>query len=152
MEKFSNGVNSKELDTKDLEILKTLYTTPSNPSSFSSAKNLYFYAKKLIPKLTFHQVKSFLHDQNTYTSFFKANYKFPRRKVELGSEIDYCWGVDVAFELALASNNSGYKYFLLCIDLTTKKIWTFPTKTKLASDMRDAFREIVAQNHGKPPR
>ena len=145
--KFSNGASSK-----DLEILKSLYTTPSKPSSFSSAKNLYFYAKKLIPNLTLHQVKLFLNDQHTYTSFFKANYRFPRRKVELGSEIDYCWGVDVAFELALSSNNSGYKYFLLCIDLSSKKIWTYPTKTKLASDMHSAFREIVAQNDGKPPR
>ena len=89
MEKNLNGANSKDLNTKDLDILKSLYTSPSNPSSFSSAKNLYFYAKKLIPKLTLQQVKSFLHDQNTYTSFFKANYRFPRRKVELGSEIDY---------------------------------------------------------------
>ena len=144
---YSSGLNSN-----DISILKTLYTSPENPASFSSAKTLYFFGKKLIPHLTHDQVKNFLTLQNTYTSFKKANYKFPRRKVELGSELDFCWAIDLAFELGLSGNNSNFKYFLLAIDVSSKFVWTVPTKSKLASDIQSAFREIVAQNHGKAPR
>ena len=145
-------LNGQNLNNDEISKLKSLYLDPTNPAGFSSARNLYLYAKKLIPRLTYHQVKSFLTNQHTYTSFRKANYKFARRKVELGTEIDDTWAVDVAFELGLSGSNSSYKYFLLCIDITTKFIWTYPTKTKLASEMQNAFREIVAQNHGKAPR
>ena len=147
-----NHLNGPNLSSNDVTILKSLYLDPSHPAGFSSAKNLYFYAKKLIPHLTHQLVKTFLTKEHTYSSFKKANYKFDRRKVELGTQIDDIWGVDVAFELALANSNSNYRYFLLCIDISTKYIWTFPTKTKLATEMQHAFREIVAENHGKAPR
>ena len=105
------------------EILNLLYTDPSKPSSFSSAANLYYYAKKIVPKITLRDVGDFLTRSKTWTSFKKRPKRhFPRRMV-FTSYVDETWQIDTAFMISLKQFNSGVQYLLVCLDAFSRYLY-----------------------------
>ena len=43
----------------------------------------------------------------------------------------------------------GYRYLLVLIDTTSRKVWMYPTKTKSADEVKKAFDQFVSDVHGK---
>lgn len=144
---LEDGQNSRKYD----EVLSSLYTDPTKPSSFSSVYNLYYYAKKILPKITLKNVRDFLTRSKTWTTFKKPYKKnFPRRMVFTGY-VDETWQIDTAFMLSLKSQNSGVQYLLFCLDQFSKFLYVRPLKSKKNEEVINVFRSIVAENDGKAP-
>lgn len=127
-----------------------MYFDPSKPSGFSSAKVLYQYAKKVLPGIKFKDVQSFLERSNTYTSFKNKKQKFKRRVIERGY-VDSCWAIDTMFFLSISAQNGGYSSCLVCLDIFSMYVWAKPTRTKQEKEMGNAFKSIIAENHGVAP-
>ena len=68
-------------DDQTLQILETLYLSPSRPSSLGGINRLWREAKKLIPGLKREAVRSYLQTQYAYTQHKPAIKKFKKRKV-----------------------------------------------------------------------
>ena len=142
------GQNSEK---KYDEILNLLYTDPSKPSSFSSAGNLYYYAKKIVPEITFKDVGNFLTRSKTWTSFKKRPKRhFPRRMV-FTSYVDETWQIDTAFMISLKQFNSGVQYLLVCLDAFSRYLYIRCLKSKKNEEVLEAFRSIISENNGKSP-
>jgi len=87
-------------------------------------------------------VKRFLADQYSYTLHRPARKHFQRNSTRV-SGIDQQWQVDLADMQALSRANHGIKYLMTCIDVFSKYAWVIPVKSKSASEITEAFRNLL---------
>lgn len=130
-----------QLGSSQVEILKRIYYTPSNPGAFSSVAKLFNEAKKEIPTLTLDNVKDWLKSQITYTLHRSARRKFSRNRI-IVSKIDEQWEADLVEMQEFSTKNSGYKYILTVIDCFSKFAWAQPLKNKTGKSIHDAFAKL----------
>ena len=107
----------KELDEK----IKRAFHNPKHPASFSSSAKLYRELKS--EGVSRGQIERWLKRQDDYTLHRFRRQRFPRRRVIVGS-IDYQWDADLVDMTSFASNNSGYKFILVAIDILSRFLWT----------------------------
>lgn len=129
--------------------MSSLYTDPGKPSSFSSVKNLYFYAKKVLPQIRIKDVQDFLNRSKTWTSFKKPVFKFPRRMVFLAYPGE-TWQCDTAHLEKLKKQNSGFQYLLFCLDQFSRFLYVRPFKTKNNTETIQIFSSIVEEAGSSP--
>ena len=79
--------------------------------------------------------------QDTYT-LHKPARRHRRNRVIVG-EIDELWQMDLADMQAIAAENDGYRYLLVCIDVFSKFVWVIPLKTKTGPALVTAFKKIL---------
>ena len=112
------------------------YQTPSHPASFSGADKLYRALRyKGISK---GAIKRWLQSRDDYTLHRR---QFPRQRVIVGS-IDQQWDADLVY-MTFASDNEGYKFILVCIDILSHYLWTRPLHSKQGKEVKEAFRDIL---------
>lgn len=131
------------------EIIENQYTDPSQTASFSSVDKLYRTLKdKGISK---GSIRRWLRKRDEHTLHHFVRRHFPRQRVIVGS-IDYQWDADLVDMNAYTSDNDGYKYILVCIDILSHYLWTRPLRTKQGVDVKVAFQDIFQQstNNRKP--
>ena len=143
--KDSSGPNSDKYH----EVLTKLYTDPSKPSSYSSINNLYFYAKKVFPEIRLRDIKDFLTQSKTYTSFKKPRYNFPRRKMVVAFPNE-TWAIDTAHLESLKKQNSGYSYLLFILDVFSRFLWVRPFRSKKNTETLEVFRSVVNDAEATP--
>ena len=76
--------------------------------------------------------------------------KFPRRKVIVNG-IDNVWGLDLADMNSFIKYNDNYRYILCMIDVFSKFAWCVPLKTKTASSVLNAVKDII-RSSGRSPK
>ena len=105
-------------------VLKRLYYTPKEGSSYGGVKALYKAAKQELPQITLKQVNNFLHEQNVYTDHKNPNRNFDRR-MYVASSPKSIWGLDLVCVLSLKKYNHGFSYILTAVDFFSRQVFNF---------------------------
>ena len=131
--------------------LRNIYRDLKRGGSFQSAEKLYHTVQKEgkydIPLST---IEKFLEGQDTYTLNKEVRRKFETNKIPTFSE-DKVWEADLADLGKFMKHNENYRYLLGCIDSFSRKLYVRPLKTKRASEIVKALKEIF-QEAGTMPR
>ena len=125
--------------------LESIYRTPEHPGSFSGLDKLYRVIKKEGRfRISRKQLKKWLASQETYTLHRPVKRKYSRRRVIANGPFHQA-DADLADMSLLSRYNDGYKYFLLVIDIFTKKVWTHPLENKTAVAVAEAFKTLFEE-------
>ena len=135
------------LNRAEKRLLEKAYFNPSHPGAFSSPVKLY---KGLNKRISLGKIKKYLQSQESHTLLRQARRKFKRLKV-VSPFIDYMWDLDTASmtfyvkgqKKFFPKKNRGYKYFLVAIDVFSRRLWTFPLKTLKADEMKKTIIELL---------
>ena len=112
------------------EYLTQVYYNPKRSGSLGGVERLYRDVKKEGKyDISRAQLKKWLMKQDTYTLHKPARRHYKRNRVIVGG-IDELWQMDLADMQAIATDNDGYRYLLVCIDVFSKFVWVIPLKTK----------------------
>lgn len=125
-------------------VIEKVFSNVDNPAAFSSFENIYKEAKRLNKNLTRNDVRQQLESCNAYTLHKPRRIKYPRLKtVPLGYMTDM--QADLADFQKTATDNNGFRYLLVCVDVLSRKLFVAPVKSKSPKDMIPAFDIIFAQ-------
>ena len=122
--------------------LSSIYFDPANPAAYSGLE-MTWSAIRSEGKVTKRQLKEWLLEQDTYTSYFPVRRKFKRPRT-VSPAVDYYWGSDVAYMLQFADENDGYGYFVVFIDLFSRFARVKPLKTLRGREMVDVMKLVFA--------
>ena len=95
------------------------YTDPKAPGSFGGIQYVRRYGG---------EVKN-LSRNDAYTLHKSARVRFLRRKTYSKGPGDL-FKIDLVDCGSISSHNDGYRYFLTCLDVFSKRAWAVATKTK----------------------
>ena len=111
--------------------------------AFTSIKNLYKNAKKIIPQITINDVKEFLKKQDSYTlhKLTPKRFKFYRKVIAPRPKIYL--GLDLIDMLKYSEYNDGIKYLIFLIDIFSRKIWVYPVKNKTKFDILKSLEHFL---------
>ena len=118
--------------------LAQIYHNPASPGGFRGPEALWQEAKLLIPLLKKKQVSEFLKSQQPYTKHKQFTTVKRYRKV-WSRRARYLIQMDLLDFRKWSTENGGYNYICCAIDVFTKKLWTFPLKTKSANELHDTL-------------
>ena len=125
------------------EYLTQVYYNPKRSGGLGGVERLYRDVKKDGKYDISHaQLKKWLMKQDTYTLHKPARRHYKRNRVIVGG-IDELWQMDLADMQAIATDNDGYRYLLVCIDVFSKFVWVIPLKTKTGPALVTAFKKIL---------
>ena len=134
------------------EYLKDIYFNPSHPASFAGPQKLYkFVQSEGKYKIGMHNIRKFLHQQDSYSLHKPLRRKFRRNHV-ISARRDDLWMADLIDMVKYADLNESYKYILLVIDTFSKYVWLRPLKNKTGSSVAEAFRDIFETSGRTPAR
>ena len=130
MSQTNDGVNR-------LDIIRKNYTTPGHPTAYAGITAVQNYYNGQFSR---SEVESVLHSLDAYTrhreykqpAYYNPYYVYKQRQ-EIQADL-----IDVR---AHSQKNDGYNYLLLLIDLFSRKIWVYPTKTKQGVEIRNILEE-----------
>ena len=126
------------------EYLKTIYYNPKNPASYSSASKLHKKALHDGKYISQHEISNWLKAQSTNTSFKELKRNFKTRRVYV-PHTNYLWDLDVCYMKTYSEYNK-YNYFLLCIDILSRYVYTYPLITLKGSEMCVALKHIFSKS------
>ena len=110
--------------------LSSVYYNPKRSGGFGGVERLYNDVKKDGKfDISRAKIRKWLMGQDTYTLHKPARRRFKRNRVIVGG-IDELWQMDLADMQPLATENDGYRYLLVCIDVFSKFAWIIPLKNK----------------------
>ena len=125
------------------EYLAQVYYNPKRAGALGGVERLYRDVKKDRKyDISRAQIKKWLMKQDTYTLHKPARRHYRRNRVIVGG-IDELWQMDLADMQAIAAENDGYRYLLVCIDVFSKYVWVIPLKTKTGPALVTAFKKIL---------
>lgn len=132
------------MNTKDL--LESIYFDPAKGGSFSSPVKLFEAVRRTgNTDIKLSDVKRFLKTLDVYT--LHKNVKHKQRKKLISKIIAPYMGYQADMDLAdmtfYAKVNKGYKYFLLCIDIFSRFVFTVPLQTKSGDEMVAALKNKI---------
>jgi len=135
--------------------LNKIYFDPGHPAAYSSLDKLYkTVLRENKFKITKGQVEEFLSGVNVYTlnrPVKKRLDKSRKFKTQVyASEPNYLWDMDLADFKNLSSENDGYKYVLIAIDVFTKKLYARAVKSKDTNNVKNAFLWVLKQAKTNP--
>ena len=127
--------NSNQLTDEEI---KRLWQDDDFFASFSGINNFQAalfttYGEKISTK----RIINILRDIPSYVSRIKPRKRFPRRPYDV-----YGFGQLVQADLGVMYKYKGFFYFLLMIDVFSRKIFCKPLKRKTSVEVRSAFNEI----------
>ena len=125
------------------EYLTQVYYNPKRSGGLGGVERLYRDVKKDGKyDISRAQLKKWSMKQDTYTLHKPARRHYRRNRVIVGG-IDELWQMDLADMQAIATDNDGYRYLLVCIDVFSKFVWVIPLKTKTGPALVTAFKKIL---------
>ena len=130
--------------------LKSVYFNAAKSGSFSGITQFY-NAVKADGKYDLSQylVAKWLRGNDVYTTTRKVTPKFLRPPLKVAG-IDNIWEIDLADLSQFASDNDGYKYILMCLDVFSRYLWARPLKSKLGKEVSKALISILESTDRKP--
>ena len=131
------------------DYLRKLYYTPGNPGSFGGPEKLYQAVKQDGKyKIGRRRIKQFLNNEDSYSLMKPIRRSFPRSKVIVDT-IDSMWDGDLADVSNISSNNEGYKFLLVLIDIFSRYLFIVPLKNKQHQNITDGLNAIFKK--GRKP-
>lgn len=129
------------------EKLSASYFTPSEPVSFSGARNIISKYNHTADSTV---IKDWLNAQNAYTLHRPLRKKFPRLHY-IVTNIDDVWEADLVEVGSLKAYNNDITYLLVVIDVLSKFAWVETLKNKSATCVLDGFKRILERSNGRRP-
>ena len=117
--------------------LKKLYK--NEPTAYGTVSNL-----QKASSLSRVRVENFLQSKNSHTKYRQYKKRFPRLKV-IACDINEIWSIDLACVDKLAKNNNGVKYFLVAVDVLSRKLRVQPMRTKGAEETAKTFDRMITK-------
>ena len=132
------------------EYLSQVYYNPKRTGGLGGVERLYRDVKKDGKyDISRAQLKKWLMKQDTYTLHKPARRHYKRNRVIVGG-IDELWQMDLADMQSISTDNGGYRYLLVCIDVFSKFVWVIPLKNKTGPALVKGFRTILES--GRKPK
>ena len=129
--------------------MKDVYYDPSNAGSFSGPDKLYRYVRKagkyVISK---YKIRKWLQRQEPY-SLQRSLRKPAKRNRIVVTGIDDQWSADLMDMVKFKSQNDGYSYVLVVIDVFSKFLWMRSLKDKKGESVVKALQDILRE--GRQP-
>jgi len=116
-------------------VLRTVYY---NEDGFGSINDTYKQAKKQLNSITIEDTKQWLEKQKgrqtkAYKGFNSYVADEPLEEIQ----------IDLADFTKSASDNDGYRYCLVAVDVFTKILWGVPIKNKKPDECVRGFKEVL---------
>lgn len=115
---------------KYTDYLRKLYYTPGSPGAFAGPEKLYQAVredgKHNIGRM---RIRQFLNNEDPYSLMKPIRRSFLRSRVVVDT-IDSMWDGDLADVSNLSSENDGYKFLLVLIDIFSRFLFIIPLKNK----------------------
>ena len=92
------------------------------------------------------KVEQFLQTKTSYTKFGPPIRRF-RRLQAFSKYINEILCIDLAFVNKLASQNKGFNYLLVAVDVFWRFVRVQTMKTKYAKDTLQAFKKVISQKN-----
>ena len=124
--------------------LRKVYFDPKSALFFTSIKKLRQGAINAGYRASYGDIRRWLSKQETYAISREAKVNFPRNHVTI-SGLNHQWSADLCDYLNIASENDGYAYFLLILDLFSRKAYAVKLKTKKPTEVMEAFQSVFDQ-------
>ena len=133
------------LTEDEAQYLSEIYFDASKPTSFGGVDKLYNYVKDKGHNISRSNIKKWLSKQSTYSLYRKVVRKFQRPRVIVPSK-QYMLDSDTANYEKYASDNDGYKYIGVFIDILSHYLYTVPLKTLTSQEMSEAIKSVFRLN------
>lgn len=91
-------------------------------------------------KISKKRLQSILDQIPSYVSRIKPRNKFPRRPYDV-----YGFGQLLQADLGVMFKFDSFYYFLLVIDVFSRRVFTRPLRTKETNTVKEAFEEIISE-------
>ena len=134
---------------KYTDYLRKLYYTPGNPGALGGPEKLYQAVKQDGKyKIGRIRIRQFLNNEDPYSLMKPIRRSFPRSKVIVDT-IDSMWDGDLADVSNISSQNDGYKFLLVLIDIFSRFLFIVPLKNKQHGNITDGLKSVF-QTGRKP--
>lgn len=133
------------LNKDKISKLEDAYFNLDNPTAFSSVRRV---ASKAGVRVA--DAHEWLQDQEVYTLHKNYRKKFARRSC-YSPGLQYVVHADLADLQTLAKFNNSFRYFLIVVDVYSRRFWAEPVRSKTAPDMEEAFDKIFSTDGGWNP-
>lgn len=117
--------------------LRRIYYDPMQVGSFGGVSTLAKAART-----SYKNAKEWLSKQTTYTLHKQARRRYVTRPYRT-NKINEQFQADIVEMQEFASVNDGYRYMLTVIDIFSRYAWVRALKTKSATDVVNAFSDIL---------
>ena len=135
--------------SKYTDYLRKLHYTPGNPGAFGGPEKLYQAVKQDGKyKIGRIRIRQFLNNEDPYSLMKPIRRSFPRSKVIVDT-IDSMWDGDLADVSNISSQNDGYKFLLVLIDIFSRFLFIVPLKNKQHGNIIDGLKSVF-QTGRKP--
>lgn len=132
------------------DYLKKIYYSPGNPAAFAGPNKLYEIVKKEGKfKIGLGKIKQFLNNEDAYSLYKPIRRTFPRSKVVVDT-IDSMWDGDLADVNNIATQNDGFRFLLVLIDIFSRFLFIVPLKTKKNQDIIEGLNRVFTTYRRKP--
>ena len=128
-----------DLTEEQIDYLKSIYFEPSSPVAFSGIDKVWKHIRS-DKKVNKKQLKQWLLEQDSYTSFRPVRYKFKRPRV-VSPYKNYLWMTDTAYMLRYKEQNDDNAYFVVFIDTFTRYLLAYPLKSLKGAEMVQKLKE-----------
>lgn len=135
---------SKNID----KYLKSIYTNPEAPASFSGPKKLYDQSKKDGQNISLKDVKKWLKSQNVYTLFRETKKPLRNREVIVEGYLSHL-ETDLMDIRQYSKHNNNFNYVLCLLDTFSRYLWIKLLKNKRFTSMHKAFNALIKQIYHK---
>ena len=133
--------NNRNSNLSVSDIVSNIFTNLNNLAAYSSIDNVFKEVRKVNKKISRTQVMNELYKNRTYT-IHKPIRKIFKRLVTIPDGFMSDLQADLADFQQVASQNDGFRYLLVCVDVLSRRIFTAPVKSKGSKDMMDAFDRV----------
>lgn len=123
-------------------VLKEQYYDVEKPGSFSSASKLYHIINANEKKGGYYKIKRWLNSQDSYSLQKTPRRNFKRLRMYT-TGLSNLWEADLMEVQNIASENNGYRYILVVINVFSKFVWLQTLKTKTGAEVATKFRIIL---------
>lgn len=131
------------------EALKRAYYSLDSASCYSGADKIYKAAKLLNAEITREDVEDYLIRQRTYTLYKPVVRKFKRLRTKPNG-LNTDWQADLADMRRFSEHNQGYCYFLVCVDVLSRRMYTEPLRRTTSVESMRAFDAIFESSRVLP--
>lgn len=129
------------------KLLKKIYSNVESPAGYSSPEKLYLEAKKKNKNVTRAKVAEFLENERSYTLHKRGIRKFKRLKYKpVGYMCQFQADLAIMDAPNVRAENDNIPYFLVVVDLLSRKIFTTFVVSKKSEHMIEAFERIFKQS------
>ena len=154
---MAKNKKKKKQNTLDQKLSRQYYD-PQRPGSFGGVEALRRHAvsadgkqrrrrqrqQQQQQRLSRQQVQEWLSGQDAYTLHKPVRWRFPRRRIVVGS-MDQQWQADLIDVKNLKKQNDGFTFLLTVIDVLSKYAWVVPLKDKMGASLIRAFETIFEE-------